>query len=306
MSAYVLRRVASLVVVMLGVTLFVFAISKVTPGDYVAVRYGDYGTVEQREALRRQLGLDQSVVVQYLRFVGRAVQGDLGVSHRSGRPVVTELAVRLPVTLRLALATILVASVLGVAAGVLAAVRQGTPLDYGTITIALLGVSIPSFWLGLMLQVLFGYQLGWLPVAGSGDWRFYVLPAISLGSSAAGGIARYTRSAMLEVVRLDYVRTAQAKGLARATVVWKHALRNALIPVMSVLGLQFAGLMGGAIITESIFALPGIGRLSIEALSARDVPVVQGVVLLSAAIIVTSNLLVDLGYTLVDPRIRYD
>jgi peptide/nickel transport system permease protein len=167
-------------------------------------------------------------------------------------------------------------------------------------------VSIPSFWLGLMLQVLFGYQLGWLPVAGSGDWRFYVLPAISLGSSAAGGIARYTRSAMLEVVRLDYVRTAQAKGLARAAVVWKHALRNALIPVMSVLGLQFAGLMGGAIITESIFALPGIGRLSLEALSARDVPVVQGVVLLAAAIIVTSNLLVDLGYTLVDPRIRYD
>lgn len=305
MTRYVLGRLASLFVVMLGVTLFVFAITKVTPGDYVAVRYGDYGTEAQREDLRRRLGLDQPVPVQYVRFVTGALRGDLGVSHRSGRPVVTELATRVPVTLQLALATITIAAALGVTAGVVAAVWQNTPFDYGTIAVALLGVSIPSFWLGLMLQIVFGYQLGWLPVAGSGDWRFFVLPAISLGSSAAGGIARYTRSAMLEVIRLDYVRTAHAKGLARRAVVLKHALRNGLIPVMSVLGLQFAGLMGGAIITESIFALPGIGRLSIEALAARDVPVVQGVVLLAAGIIVVSNLIVDLGYTLVDPRIRY-
>jgi ABC-type dipeptide/oligopeptide/nickel transport system permease component len=304
-TRYVLGRLASLVVVMLGVTLFVFAITKVTPGDYVAVRYGDYGTEAQREELRRRLGLDQPVPVQYLRFVAGALRGDLGVSHRSGRPVVTELATRVPVTLQLALATITIAAALGVTAGVVAAVWQNTPFDYGTIAVALLGVSIPSFWLGLMLQIVFGFQLGWLPVAGSGDWRYFVLPAISLGSSAAGGIARYTRSAMLEVIRLDYVRTAHAKGLARGAVMLKHALRNGLIPVMSVLGLQFAGLMGGAIITESIFALPGIGRLSIEALAARDVPVVQGVVLLAAGIIVLSNLVVDLGYSLVDPRIRY-
>lgn len=305
MTRYVLGRLASLFVVMLGVTLFVFAITKMTPGDYVAVRYGDYGTEAQREDLRRRLGLDQPVPVQYVRFVTGALRGDLGVSHRSGRPVVTELATRVPVTLQLALATITIAAALGVTAGVVAAVWQNTPFDYGTIAVALLGVSIPSFWLGLMLQIVFGYHLGWLPVAGSGDWRFFVLPAISLGSSAAGGIARYTRSAMLEVIRLDYVRTAHAKGLARRAVVLKHALRNGLIPIMSVLGLQFAGLMGGAIITESIFALPGIGRLSIEALAARDVPVVQGVVLLAAGIIVVSNLIVDLGYTLVDPRIRY-
>lgn len=305
MTRYVLGRLGSLLVVMLGVTLFVFAISKVTPGDYVAVRYGDYGTEAQRDELRRRLGLDQPVPVQYVRFVAGALRGDLGVSHRSGRPVVTELAARVPVTLQLALATIAIAATLGITAGVVAAVWQSTPFDYGTIAVALLGVSIPSFWLGLMLQIVFGYQLGWLPVAGSGDWRYFVLPAISLGSSAAGGIARYTRSAMLEVIRLDYVRTAHAKGLARGAVMLKHALRNGLIPVMSVLGLQFAGLMGGAIITESIFALPGIGRLSIEALAARDVPVVQGVVLLAAGIIVLSNLVVDLGYTLVDPRIRY-
>jgi peptide/nickel transport system permease protein len=304
-TRYVLGRLASLFVVMLGVTLFVFAITKVTPGDYFAVRYGDYGTEAQREDLRRRLGLDQPVPVQYVRFVTGALRGDLGVSHRSGRPVVTELATRVPVTLQLALATITIAAALGVTAGVVAAVWQNTPFDYGTIAVALLGVSIPSFWLGLMLQIVFGYQLGWLPVAGSGDWRYFVLPAISLGSSAAGGIARYTRSAMLEVIRLDYVRTAHAKGLARRAVMLKHALRNGLIPVMSVLGLQFAGLMGGAIITESIFALPGIGRLSIEALAARDVPVVQGVVLLAAGIIVLSNLIVDLGYSLVDPRIRY-
>ncbi len=306
MSSYILRRVLSMVVVMLGASLVVFVLSKLTPGDAVSVRYGDFGTLEQRETMRRQLGLDQPVVVQYFRFVVNAAQGDFGRSHRSDRPVSSELVSRLPVTLRLTFATMLVAVTLGMIAGVLAATFQNTVLDYGTIAVALLGVSIPSFWLGLMLQVGFGYHLGWLPVAGSGDWRYYILPALSLGSSAAGGIARYTRSAMLEVIRLDFVRTARAKGLSEASVLLKHALRNGLIPVTSILGLQFAGLMGGAIITESIFALPGVGRLSIEALGARDVPVVQGVVLLAAAIIVLANLVVDLGYTLIDPRIRYD
>ncbi len=306
MPAYLVRRILSVVIVMLGASLFVFVISQLTPGDAVSVRYGDTGTPEQREMLRRQLGLDQSLPVQYFRFVGNAIRGDLGVSHRSGRPVTQEILSRLPVTLQLASATLLIAIIVGVSAGIIAAVKQNTILDVGMITIALLGVSIPSFWLGLMLQVVFGYQLGWLPVAGSGDWRYYILPALSLGSSAAGGLARYTRSAMLEVIRLDYIRTAQAKGLDSRKVMLKHALRNALIPVTSILGLQFAGLMGGAIITESIFALPGVGRLSIEALASRDVPLVQGVVLMAAAIIVLANLIVDLFYTVIDPRIRYD
>jgi peptide/nickel transport system permease protein len=174
------------------------------------------------------------------------------------------------------------------------------------ITLALIGVSIPSFWFGLILQIVFGFRLGWLPVAMAENGWSYVLPAISLGTGAAGSIARYTRSAMLEVYRLDFVRTARAKGLSSRVVVFKHALKNAMIPVVSILGLLFAGLMGGAIITESIFALPGIGRLSIEALAARDVPIVQGVVLLAATIIVLSNLLVDVAYSLLDPRIRYD
>jgi ABC-type dipeptide/oligopeptide/nickel transport system permease component len=295
-----------MVIVMLGASLFVFVITKLTPGDAVSVRYGDFGTLEQREIMRKQLGLDQPVPVQYFRFISNALQGDFGRSHRSDRPVAQELKSRLPVTLKLAVATLLVATTVGMTAGVVSAVWQNTFLDYGTIGFALLGVSIPSFWLGLMLQVVFGYHLGWLPVAGSGDWRAFVLPAMSLGAGAAGGIARYTRSAMLEVIRLDFVRTARAKGAAEATVTVKHALRNGLIPVTSILGLQFAGLMGGAIITESIFALPGIGRLSIDALGARDIPVVQGVVLLAAAIIVTANLVVDFGYTLIDPRIRYD
>lgn len=306
MTAYLLKRILSMMIVMLGASLFVFIITKLTPGDAVSVRYGDFGTLEQREIMRKQLGLDQPVPVQYFRFVSNALQGDFGRSHRSDRPVSQELKSRLPVTLKLAVATLLVATTLGMTAGVVSAVWQNTFLDYGTIGFALLGVSIPSFWLGLMLQVVFGYHLGWLPVAGSGDWRAFVLPAMSLGAGAAGGIARYTRSAMLEVIRLDFVRTARAKGAAEATVIVKHALRNGLIPVTSILGLQFAGLMGGAIITESIFALPGIGRLSIDALGARDIPVVQGVVLLAAAIIVTANLVVDFGYTLIDPRIRYD
>lgn len=306
MTSYLLRRLFSVIVVMLGATLFVFFITQLTPGDAVSVRYGEFGTAEQRETMRRKLGLDQPLPVQYVRFVGNAIRGDLGVSHRSGRQVTAEIMSRLPVTLRLASATLVIAVLLGVTAGIIAAIRQNTILDYGTIIMALLGVSIPSFWLGLMLQVVFGYQLGWLPVAGSGDWRYFILPALSLGSSAAGGLARYTRSAMLEVIRLDYVRTARAKGLNSRAVMLKHALRNALIPVTSILGLQFAGLMGGAIITESIFALPGIGRMSIEALAFRDVPLVQGVVLMAAAIIVLANLLVDLLYTLIDPRIRYD
>lgn len=306
MSSYLLKRLFSMVIVMLGASLFVFVITKLTPGDAVSVRYGDSGTLEQREMLRKQLGLDQSVTTQYFRFVGNALRGDFGRSHRSDRPVAQELKSRLPVTLKLAVATLLVSTLLGITAGVIAAVWQNTLLDYGTIGVALLGVSIPSFWLGLMLQVVFGYHLGWLPVAGSGDWRAFVLPSMSLGAAAAGGIARHTRSAMLEVIRLDFVRTARAKGATEATIIVKHALRNGLIPVTSVLGLQFAGLMGGAIITESIFALPGIGRLSIDALGARDIPVVQGVVLLAAGIIVVANLVVDVGYTLIDPRIRYD
>jgi peptide/nickel transport system permease protein len=306
MKAYLLRRLLSMVVVMLGVTLFVFVISKLTPGDAVTVRYGDYGTEAQRAALRRQLGLDQPVYVQYYRFVSGALQGDLGRSHRSGRPVTGELLSRLPVTLRLTFATMLVAITIGMVAGVIAATRQNTVLDYGMITLALIGVSIPSFWFGLILQIVFGFRLGWLPVAMAENGWSYVLPAISLGTGAAGSIARYTRSAMLEVYRLDFVRTARAKGLSSRVVVFKHALKNAMIPVVSILGLLFAGLMGGAIITESIFALPGIGRLSIEALAARDVPIVQGVVLLAATIIVLSNLLVDVAYSLLDPRIRYD
>lgn len=295
-----------MVIVMLGVTLFVFIVSKITPGDAVTVRYGDYGTEAQREAFRRQLGLDQPVYIQYFRFVTNAIRGDLGYSHRSGRPVAGELLARLPVTLRLTIATILLAATLGMTAGIIAAVKQNSFLDYGMITLALVGVSIPSFWFGLILQIIFGFQLGWLPVAMAEGWHSYILPAVSLGTSAAGSIARYTRSSMLEVYRLDFVRTARAKGLAENWVVLKHSLKNAMIPVISILGLLFAGLMGGAIITESIFALPGIGRLSIEALAARDVPVVQGVVLLAATIIVLSNLIVDVIYTLLDPRIRYD
>lgn len=305
MTIFLLRRIFSMAIVMLGATLFVFVISKLTPGDAVEVRYGDFGTAEQREMLREQLGLDQPIPVQYFRFVGNLLKGDLGYSHRSDVPVIDELKARLPVTLQLAVATVLLAALIGITAGVIAAVYQNSLADYGTITLALLGVSIPSFWMGLMLQIIFGYNLRWLPVAGAGNWTYFILPAISLGTSAAGGIARYTRSSMLEVIRLDYVRTARAKGVKEIVVLVRHALRNGLIPVVSILGLQFAGMMGGAIITESIFALPGIGRLSIDALGARDIPVVQGVVLLAAFIIVVANLLVDLAYSLIDPRIRH-
>ncbi len=292
--------------VLLGVAVVVFAMLHLTPGDPARAILGDRpASAETLERLRQELRLDEPLPQQFVAFVGSAARGDLGTSYFTRRPVTTEIRERLPVTVRLMVGAMLVALLTGVPAGVLAATRPGTPLDYGVMTLATLGVSLPGFWLGLMLILVFAVNLGWLPVAGFSGPQYFVLPALALGASAAAVIARLTRSSLLEVLSLDYVRTAQAKGLRDRQVVFKHALRNALVPVVTVIGLQVGSLLAGSVIIETVFALPGLGRLIVQGIASRDYPLVQGITLFAALSYVLINFLVDLLYGFINPRIRY-
>ncbi|HEX6989539.1 MAG TPA: nickel ABC transporter permease [Bacillota bacterium] len=310
MAVFILRRILSSVPVLIGVTLAAFLLLQLVPGDPVQVLlFGSElpANVSQEylEQMREELGLNDPLPVRYGRFLHGVVTGDLGVSIKTGRPVVAEIVERLPFTIQLAVAGMGVAVVLGVVMGVVAAAGHGTSTDTITMLAAVAGVSTPSFWLGLMLALLFGVHLGWLPVYGSGTWRHLVLPALTLGFGAAAIIARMTRSGVLEVLRQDYIRTARAKGLAERVVLYRHALKNALIPVVTVVGVQAGALLGGTVIVESVFAWPGLGRLTINAIAARDLPQIQAVVMLVALMYVGVNLLVDLLYSWLDPRIRY-
>lgn len=306
MTQYVLRRLVLIVPVLIGVSVVVFWMVRAIPGDPARVLAGEAATQETVERIRAQLGLDQHPVVQYGIFVKNALQGDFGRSIRSRRAVVDEIRTRLRPTLELAAGSLFVALAIGVTAGVLSAVRPNSLVDAGSMFVALVGISMPVFWLGLMFMYMFSYQLEWLPTAGRGTWRHLILPATTLGLSSAAIIARMTRSSMLEVLRQDYVRTARAKGLHERIIVLKHAFRNALIPIVTVTGLQFGTLLGGAVLTESVFAWPGIGRLMVESIVSRDYPVVQGAVLVVALAFIIINLLVDILYAYVDPTIRYD
>lgn len=291
--------------VLLGVSLIIFTMVRVIPGDPAIILAGPHANKEQVDQIRAQLGLDRHPVVQYFSFLGDLVQGDLGRSTRTGLPVAREIMARLPNTVVLALTAIILASFLGIITGIVAGVKQNSIFDHLSMMIALFGLSMPVFWLGLMLMLLFSIQLGWLPSVGAESWKHLILPAITLGANSTAIIARMTRSSMLEVIRLDYIRTARAKGLTEKLVIWRHALKNALIPVVTVIGLQTGTLLGGAVLTEIVFAWPGIGRLLVEAILSRDYPVVQGLVLLVATIFIFINLIVDLLYSYLDPRIRY-
>lgn len=291
--------------VLLGVSLIIFTMVRVIPGDPAIILAGPHANKEQVDQIRAQLGLDRHPVVQYFSFLGDLVQGDLGRSSRTGLPVAREIMARLPNTVVLALTAIILASFLGILTGIVAGVKQNSIFDHLSMMIALFGLSMPVFWLGLMLMLLFSIQLGWLPSVGAESWKHLILPAITLGANSTAIIARMTRSSMLEVIRLDYIRTARAKGLTEKLVIWRHALKNALIPVVTVIGLQTGTLLGGAVLTEIVFAWPGIGRLLVEAILSRDYPVVQGLVLLVATIFIFINLIVDLLYSYLDPRIRY-
>ncbi len=306
MLQYTLRRVLISIPTLVGVLVIVFMMVRLAPGDPAVLLAGEFASPEVIERARARFGLDRSYPEQFAFFVGGLVQGDLGRSTRTNRLVTDDLADFFPNTLELALAAIVVALIVGIPAGVVSALRPNGPLDFGVTFIALLGVSMPVFWFGLLAILFFSVQLGWFPVAGRGTWQHLVLPAITLGLSSTAIIARMTRSSMLEVLNLDFVRTARAKGLPGRNVVLKHALRNALVPVVTVVGLQFGALLAGAVITETVFTWPGIGRLLVDSIRARDYPVVQGAVLLIAVSFVVVNLVVDLVYGFIDPRIRYD
>ena len=306
MQGYVIRRVAWTVPVLLGVSLLVFLVLAAVPGDAASALAGVDSTGRDIEDIRRSLGLDRPLPVQYATFVLGAVQGDLGRSFRTKRPVVDEIRDRLWPTVELALTALLFAVAVGLTVGVVSAVRQYSLLDYVATVLALTGVSMPIFWLGLMLMLIFSVQLGWLPTTGNGTPQQLVLPAITLGSASAAIIARMTRSSMLEVLRQDYIQTARAKGLGETVVVLRHALRNALIPTVTVVGLQFGYLLGGSVLSETVFARAGLGTLLIDAIRSRDYPVVQGTIMLLAAAFVLVNLVVDLTYGWLDPRIRVE
>jgi peptide/nickel transport system permease protein len=302
----VLGRVAALAPVILGITLLVFLLNAAALGDPARAALGQRADAEALERLRRDYALDRPLPAQYLAWLGRLSRGDLGQSFREQRPVAEVLAERAPATARLAVAATVVSVVLGIAMGALAALRPGSTLDHLLMAGAVLGISTPVFWLGMMLALVFAVTLGWLPVSGYGDGslRHLVLPALTLGALHTGTVARMTRSSLLEVVRQDYMATARAKGLPEPVVLLKHGLRNALIPVVTVIGIGLADLLVGAPLTETVFAWPGLGRLLVAAVGQRDLPVVMGAVLVFALVYVLGNLLVDLAYLAIDPRTR--
>jgi peptide/nickel transport system permease protein len=304
---YVLYRLIAAVPVLLGVSIAVFFMVRLVPGDPVQIMFANQPqpTPEQRQAMRRQLGIDLPIYHQYVRFIGGAVQGDLGKSFRSKRPVGPEIIERLPNTLRLTAASLAVAIVIGMTAGILSATFKGSWLDRLSMLTSIVGISIPGFWLGLMIMLLFAVRLRWFPVAGADTWRHLVMPAFTLGLISSAVLARLTRASMLEALNQDYVRTARAKGLAEVFVVWRHALRNALVPIVTIIGLLIGGLLSGTFIIEAVFAYPGIGLLAVNALQTRDFPMIQGIVLFVAVVYVAVNLVTDLLYGLLDPRITY-
>jgi peptide/nickel transport system permease protein len=302
---YIFRRIILLIPILLGVTVIVFGIMFLTPGDPAILMLGENAPQAELEALRERLGLDQPAYVQYGLWLGRAVQLDFGRSIRSGRPVTREITARLPATLELALLATLLAIAVGVPLGVLSATRPNTAVDHAATVAAFGGLAMPVFWQGLILILLFALVLGWLPPSGRlGGWQYYVLPTITLGTSAVAAITRMTRATMLETLSQDYVRTARSKGLPERSIVYRHALRNALIPVVTVIGLQFGQLLSGAVITETIFSWPGIGRLAVDSIRAKDFPTVQGAVMVFAVMYAVVNLFTDVLYAYLDPRLK--
>ncbi|ACZ38116.1 nickel ABC transporter permease [Sphaerobacter thermophilus] len=313
MFRYIVRRILAMLPVLFLVSVIVFSLIHLTPGDPAITMLGEEATPEAVAALRAKLGLDQPLPVQYLRWVGSVLQGDLGRSIRSNQPVSEAIAQRLPVTLELAILSVLIGVAIAIPVGIVSAMRRNSPLDTASTGAALLGVSLPNFFLAILLIFIFSVHLRWLPPIGYtpladgvlDNLKRMLMPAITLGTALSAIVMRMTRSSLLEVLDQDYVRTARAKGLAEMRVIRVHALKNSLIPVATVVGLQIGGLLGGAIITETIFALPGIGRLLVDSIFQRDFPLVQGVVLFTSLAFLVVNLLVDLLYAFLDPRIRY-
>ena len=306
MGRYLVRRLLLTVPVLLGVATLVFALIHLVPGDPVQSMLGEGASQEEVIELRHRLGLDRPLLAQYQSFLSGIVRGDLGSSFRYGTPVTSEIRDRLLRTMQLAAAAMTIAILVALPLGIIAAVFKGTAIDHAAMTLALVGISMPNFWLGPLLAILFAVYLGWLPVAGTGSLAHLILPAVTLGAALAAILARMTRASLLEELRELYVLAARARGLSRMRAVVKHAFRNSLIPVVTIIGLQFGAVLTGTIITETIFAWPGVGRLLIQAINFRDYPLVQGCILFISVTYVMMNLVTDLTYGLLDPRIRYD
>lgn len=304
MARTILSRIAEALIALLLMSLVIFSVSRLT-GDPLALLLGDGATEADKQALARQLGLDQPLIVQYFQFVGNALMGDFGRSLTASRDPALQLVLsRLPASLSLAGVALLMTLVSGIALGVFAAITRGSFIDILARLIALIGQSVPSFWLGIVLMYVFAVQLNWLPTSGYGEWLHFVLPAATLGLFTLAAVTRLVRASMLEALGSEYIKLARVKGLSEAMVIWKHALTNSLIPVITFMGTFFAVMITGAVIVETVFAWPGIGRLAYESILARDFPVVQTVVLVITSLFILANLLVDMLYMLVDPRMR--
>ena len=304
MLKFTLKRLASLVVVLIGVSFLVFMLLSLTPGDPVRMMLGESATPEAQEALRVEMGLNDPLLVQYGRYMKNIiVHQDLGTSYTTQRPVLGEILNVFPNTVTLAVAAVIIAIVVGIFLGIISAVKQNSLLDNIVMVLALIGTSAPIFWIGILMILLFSVQLGWFPPSGFGSFKQLIMPAIALGLQSTAVVARMTRSSVLEVIRQDFVKTARAKGQKEIVVIVKHVFRNALIPIITVVGLQFGTLLGGAMLTEIVFSIPGVGRLMIDAIKQRDFPIVQGSVLFVAACFSLVNLAVDLLYAVVDPKV---
>ena len=308
MWTFILRRIAFLVPVWIGISLFAFVLANLTPGDPARLalqrEIGGQPTAEQVAEARDRLGLDAPAPVRYVRWVADAVTGDLGTSYRTGTPVLQSLADRFPTTLQIAGMGLALSIAISIPVGVLAAVYRHRLIDHASRVLALVGASMPSYWVAYLLILLFSVRLGWLPVAGSSTWQHALLPAATLGIGGSASLMRLVRSEMLETLGQDYVRTARSKGLNQRIVVIRHALRNALIPTTTVIGMRFAGMLGGAVIVETIFSWPGIGKLIVDAIFDRDYPMIQGFVVFMGTAFLLINLIVDIGYGVIDPRVR--
>ena len=304
MLKFTMKRLVYLVLVLVGVSFLVFLLLYMTPGDPVRMMLGESATPEAQAELRLELGLDDPFLVQYGRYIKNiVVHQDLGTSYSTRRPVLDEIMTVFPNTVKLATAAIIIAVILGTFLGIVSAVRQNSLLDNAVMVLALIGTSAPIFWIGILMIILFSVNLGWLPPSGFGSFKQLIMPALALGMQSTAVVARMTRSSMLEVIRQDFVKTARAKGQKESVVIMKHVFRNALLPVITVVGLQFGTLLGGAMLTEVVFSIPGVGRLMIEAIKQRDFPIVQGSVLFVAACFSLVNLAVDLLYAVVDPKV---
>lgn len=305
MIKYIFRRILFFIPVILGVIFIVFTLLHMTPGDPAKMILGQGATPEAVEQLRHEMGIDQPFFVQFFIYLKNMIlHQDIGISYVTKMPVIVSILSCAPYTFKLALSAIIVGMIFGIPVGIISAVKQYSVFDTVSMILALIGLSMPVFWLGLLLIILFSVQLGWLPASGFDTFKAMILPSLALGAQSVAIFARMTRSSMLEVVRQDYIRTIRAKGQKEIIIIFMHTLRNSLIPIITIIGLQFGTLLGGALLTESIFSIPGIGRLMVESIKARDYPVVQGGVLLIAIAFSMVNLIVDIIYGFVDPRIR--